>query len=131
MNIVEKKRLNNIVQYVKKDKQVLALFLFGSVARGDNYKGSDIDVGIVLKDNFSAKDLTRLKIEYFNLYSDLDIHIFQQMPIYIKKRIIKEGKLLFCRDEDALYKIAFSVISEFSTFEYFYRDYLKEVANAG
>jgi hypothetical protein len=34
-------------------------------------------------------------------------------------------------DEDSLYELAFTVIREYSDFEHVYRDYLKEVANAG
>ncbi len=127
MNTLEKKSIKNLIQDARKDSRILALFLFGSVARGDNYKGSDIDVCIILKDDFySARALSLLKIDYLQLYGEFDIHVFQQLPIYIKKRIIKEGKLLFCSDEDSLYRIVFSVLREFSAFEYFYKDYLRE-----
>ena len=42
-------------------------------------------------------------------------------------RVIKDGKVLHCKDDDALYDIAFTVIQEFADFEPIYRDYLKEV----
>ena len=58
-----------------------------------------------------------------------DIQIFQQLPLYIRIRIIKEGKVLFCRNEDMLYEAAFRTIREFSDFQHIYRDYLKEVVS--
>ena len=125
----QKEKLNGIIRDIKKDKQILAVFLFGSTAREENHKKSDIDVCLVLKaGRYTIKELSRKKLEYLKSY-DFDIQVFQQLPIYIKKRIIKEGKVLFCRDEAALYEIAFSVIREFADFEYIYRDYLKEVAS--
>ncbi|MCG2713031.1 MAG: nucleotidyltransferase domain-containing protein [Candidatus Omnitrophica bacterium] len=127
----QKRKLDAIIRDLKKDNQVLAVFLFGSTAREENHNKSDIDVCLVLKaGRYTTKELSRKKLEYLKLY-DFDIQVFQQLPIYIKKRIIKEGKILFCREEAALYEIAFSVIREFADFECIYRDYLKEVANAG
>jgi len=59
----------------------------------------------------------------------MDIQVFQQLPFYIRTRIIKEGKILFCANEDELCKIVFSTIREFGDFEHIYSHYLKEVAN--
>jgi hypothetical protein len=42
---------------------------------------------------------------------------------------MKEGKVLHCKNEDALYDIAFTVIQEFADFEPIYKDYLKEVGD--
>lgn len=120
--------LNKIIEDVKQDSQILALFLFGSAAREENYKQSDVDICLVLMPNFyTSMQLSQKKLEYLKSFN-LDIQVFQQLPIYIKKRVLKEGKVLFCRDEDKLYEIAFSVIREFADFEHIYRDYLKEVS---
>ncbi|MBI4845859.1 MAG: nucleotidyltransferase domain-containing protein [Candidatus Omnitrophica bacterium] len=125
----QKKKLSGIIRDIKKDNQVLAVFLFGSIAREEGHDKSDIDVCLVLEaGRYTTKELSRKKLEYLKSY-DFDIQIFQQLPVYIKKRIIKEGKVLFCRNEAALYEIVFSVIREFADFEFIYRDYLKEVAN--
>lgn len=131
MNTVVKKHLNRIKKYVKEDKQILALFLFGSTARRNNYLGSDVDICLVLVPGpYTSKQLSEKKMEYLKLFN-LDIQIFQQLPIYIKRRVVKEGKVLFCRDEDKLYDNVFFVIREFADFEHIYYDYLKEVAYAG
>jgi hypothetical protein len=58
----------------------------------------------------------------------LDIHVYQQLPLYIRKRILKEGETLFCRDEDALYELAFRTVQEFEDFKRIYYGYLEEVA---
>ena len=59
------------------------------------------------------------------------ISIFQQLPLYIRKRVLREGEIFFCRDDDALYEVAFKTIRELADFEPTYLEYLKEVAHAG
>jgi predicted nucleotidyltransferase len=124
-----KKHLTNIIEEVKTDEEILALFLFGSTARKENDKQSDIDICLVLTPrSYTPKELSRKKLSYLKKF-DLDIQVFQQLPIYIKIRVIKEGKVLHCKDEDVLYDIAFTVVREFADFEPIYRDYLKEVGD--
>lgn len=126
MNII-----NELVKIAKLDKEILALILFGSITRQENLKDSDVDICIILKSQeYSTKYLSYKKLKYLKEFN-LDIQIFQQLPIYIKKRVMKEGKILFCKDEDEMYKIAFKTMEEFTDFEHIYRDYLKEVAHAG
>ena len=125
------KKTIELIDVAKSDEEILAIVLFGSTARQENFKNSDIDICLILKPNqYPLKYLSNKKFDYLKRF-DLDIQIFQQLPIYIRKRIIKEGKILFCRDEDEIYKIAFNMIQEFNDFEHIYHDYLKEVANAG
>lgn len=119
--------LDKLIKTVQQDSQVLAIFLFGSRARDDNYKKSDIDICLLMKPNsYTTMELSQKKLEYLKLF-DMDIQIFQQLPLYIRVRIIKEGKNLFCANEDQLYQIVFRTIREFGDFEHIYRDYLKEV----
>lgn len=120
-------KTNELVNTAKLDGEILAVILFGSGAHRKNLRYSDVDICLILKpQEYSAKYLSSKKLEYLKEFN-LDIQIFQQLPIYIKKRIVKEGKILFCKDEDEMYKVAFKTIEEFTDFEHIYRDYLKEV----
>lgn len=123
-----RQHLNKIVGKAKHDNKILAVFLFGSMAREGGSKKSDIDICLMMNDGaYSSLELSRKKLEYLKLF-DMDIQVFQQLPIYIKARIIKEGKNLFCKDIDALYEVVFKTIREFEDFRHIYDDYLKEVA---
>ena len=120
--------MNNINE-LKKDPAVLAVMLFGSRARGDERKDSDTDLCVVLMPReYTSKELSVRKLRYSSKL-DVDIHVYQQMPIYIQQRVLKDGKVLFCRDEDLLYEVAFKTIREFGDFEHIYREYLEEVAH--
>lgn len=131
MKSINRKQINKLLEEIKQDKQILALSLFGSTARKDDNKYSDIDVCLfMMPGTYSSKQMSRKRLDYLKHF-DFDIQIFQQLPLYIKKRILKEGQILFCRNEDTLYNIAFKTIQEYSDYEHIYREYLKEISHAG
>lgn len=125
------KHVKKIVEKAKNDPEILALFLYGSIAREEDHEQSDVDLCLVLTPaSYTPQELSNKKLAYLKIF-DLDIQVFQQLPIYIKTRVIKDGKVLHCKDDAALYELSFSVIREFSDFEHIYRDYLAEIENAG
>lgn len=122
--------LDTLLQKAALDADVLAVTLFGSIASGKSHKLSDIDICIMLMPGkYNPSFISHKKLEYLMDF-DFDIHIYQQLPIYIRQRIIKEGRVLFCRDEDILYKLAFRTAQEFEDYKHIYCEYLEEVANA-
>jgi predicted nucleotidyltransferase len=124
-------QISQVLQTARLDSQALALILFGSQTRGEQTAVSDTDLCLVLTPApYTPLELSEKKLEYLAKFS-VDIHIFQQRPLYVKHRVLRDGEVLFCRDEDMLYELVFTVIREYSDFEHVYRDYLKEVANAG
>ncbi len=118
--------LNTIISRAKKDKLVLAVALFGSYARGEAHR--DIDICIFLQPKtYSQLDLSKKKLSYQPDNEKYDVQIFQQLPLYIRKRILKEGRILYCKDEDTLYDTYFRTIKDFNLFEPYYEQYLAAV----
>ncbi|MBI2043534.1 nucleotidyltransferase domain-containing protein [Candidatus Pacearchaeota archaeon] len=115
---------SQIIEKINNDKKIIAVLLFGSYARGENYR--DIDICIVLDKKYSGKEMFKEAVKYSSLLPDkFDVKIFQQLPVYIRKRILEEGKILICKNEELLYEIAFSTIKEFDDFKEIYRSYIK------
>ena len=125
------RKLEKLLRQAQEDHDVLAALLFGSVARGEQTSRSDVDVCLVLHARrYDSLALSRKKLEY--LHQDgLDVHIFQQLPLYIRRRVLKEGKVLLEKDVDALYALAFRTAQAFEDFKPIYYTYLAEVARAG
>jgi len=121
--------LERLLQKAKRDTTVCALILFGSVAKGASNALSDIDVCIVLNNPLDLLAMSLKKLEYLSL-ADYDVSIFQQLPLYIRQRVIKEGKVLFCRNEEYLYELAIRTIREFEDFKPIYYEYLERVVHA-
>jgi hypothetical protein len=79
---------------------------------------------------FGNTALSHKRLEYMKDIS-LDVRIFQQLPLYIRVRVLKEGRILFVRDENQLYELAFRTAQAFEDFKHIYYGYLNEVAVAG
>ncbi len=124
---MENKEILKIIGKAKKDKQVIAVALFGSSLNG---KGRDIDICIILDRKYSNLEMSKKRLYFLNGLKDIfDVQIFQQLPIYIRIEILKETKVLFCKDEDLLYEVAFDAIKEFGFFKKVYDMYLGRVKN--
>lgn len=77
-------------------------------------------------------DQTAVRMAYLEDNSGrLRIHVFQQLPVYIRRRVLKEGLVLLCKDWDAMYAIACRTAQAFEDFKRVYRAYLDQVAHAG
>ena len=118
----------SVVKKAKKDKVVLAVLLFGSRVKNEVRENSDTDVCLVLHPGeYSNIVLSKKRLEYSAGYDrDMDIQVYQQLPLYVRKRILESHKILYCKKDSELYEIAFSTLDEFGYMEKFYEDYYKE-----
>jgi uncharacterized protein len=122
-----KQQVELLLKEAQQDSDVLAVMLFGSVARGESRAQSDVDIGLVLyPKRWQLEELARKRWEYLRF--DLDIKIFQQLPLYVRRRVLREGVVLLVKDEDQLYELAFRTAKEFEDFKHIYRDYLEAIA---
>lgn len=126
MELANNPKINKLIEISKKDNKIIAIALYGSSLNG---KGRDTDICIFLDKTYSNLEMSRKKLDLLKSSNNVDIQIFQQLPVYIRNRILKEGKVLFCKNLDLLYEIYFQTIKEFNFFEKLYNMYLQEVKN--
>ena len=135
----------SIKKLIVKDPRIIAVLLFGSTARGEPHR--DIDLCLVLNKKYPNKEMTGIAISYSGLLPAkldrekraledpkaaakmeiFDISVFQQLPLYIRQHVLKDGKILLCKDIPLLYDIAFQTIREFNLYEKIYTEYLEEL----
>lgn len=126
-------RLDELVSAVRDDPELLAVLLYGSAARGEATPASDLDVALVLEPGLEpdgSTDPSRKRIRYGGRFG-MDVTIFRQLPLYVRCRALREGRVLYVRDEDRLYELAIRTAREFEHFRPLYRSYLEQVARAG
>jgi len=127
METAERADIRRLIGKAEADPDVLALLLFGSRARGDASSGSDVDVCIVLEPGRPSGDGGRKRLDYL-AEADVDLVVFQQLPLAIRSRVLREGRVLFVRDEDRLYETAVRAARAFEGFRHHHRGYLDAVA---
>ena len=98
-----------------------AAIVFGSYARGENYR--DIDVAV-----FTDSDIRDIVREAPAIF---DIQRFSDMPMYVRHRVLDEGELFYCRDQDRFYDEVFRFVKEYEDFRPRYEDYLEGVKSRG
>jgi len=92
------------------------------------YSECDVDVCLVLAAEPSSDLAAARKRLDFLAEADLDLVLFHQLPLYIRSRVLKEGVVLFVRDEAALYALAIRTARAFERFRHIHRAYLEQVA---
>ena len=123
--------LDRLLARARQDARILAVILFGSMARGETTEGSDVDVCLVpWPGPRDRPSLTELRVEYASEF-DLDVQVFPLLPLVVRSRLLREGRVLFVRDDDALYDVAGRTARAFEAFKPTHRAYLSEVLRAG
>ena len=109
------KNIKAIIEKAKKDDKIIAVALFGSSLKR---KGKDVDICIFLDKKYSNLEMSKKRLSFLkDAKSNFDIQIFQQLPVYIRIRVIRECKILLDKNSDLLYEIVFGTIKEFGLFK--------------
>lgn len=84
--------------------EVLVAYLFGSVARGTSGPLSDVDVAVLLTDGvdqFATQLALMGDIASAIRSDDVDVVVLDRAPVALAYRVLRDGKLLLCKDEQA------------------------------
>jgi len=76
------------------DRRIIAVMLFGSWARGEQKKLSDIDICIIPARGVGLETLMGISPDV-----DADVSYFYNLPLHMRHRVLAEGKPLLVNDE--------------------------------
>lgn len=98
-------KLQKLPEEVSRFESLVALWLFGSFARGEATPISDVDLAYLPDENLTGEELERFDTELYLAIShtlttdEFTLVNLRQAPTYFAWQVLAEGKLLFCRDE--------------------------------
>lgn len=117
------RKVPRLVELLKNDPDVVALFAFGSLAKNTLKPLSDLDFGILLNFRLRKKQRFEKHLDLIGLFTDLfhtdeiDLVILNDVPSRMAIQVLKTGKLLFCNDELALADLRERVIKSYLDFK--------------
>ena len=102
-----KRNIFNISTDVFRDTQVLFAYLYGSYAVDQAHPLSDLDIGIYVlrlsqREKLDLEMTLALKIDKkLKQGPASDVRIINSLPLAVVGKIITEGVLIYCRDDEA------------------------------
>lgn len=97
--------------------RVRFVILFGSRAEGYARDSSDVDLAVYYDGDRSERYLfLKRLLEYFD--ESIDIHTFQDLPLVLKSKILRDGRVLYYDDFDFLFGVANRVRLEYEDFKH-------------
>lgn len=115
--------IQKILKKAKTDKQILAVLQFGSSLSSKNHR--DIDVCLVMQKKEPNINISKKKLSYQKLSNKIDLQVFQQLPLYVKKEILNKNKILLSKNKDKLFDLARETIKEYDYYQKYYLDYME------
>ncbi len=101
-------KIPGVIAKIAEDKDVVALYAFGSLADGNLKPLSDLDFGILLSDSLDKQERFKKSIDLIDTFNEslktdeIDMVILNDAPLRFAYHILKTGKLLHCRDKNQL-----------------------------
>ncbi len=116
-------KIPGVIAKIAKDKDVVALYAFGSLADGNLKPLSDLDFGILLSDSLDKQERFKKSIDLIDTFNEtlktdeVDMVILNDDPLRFAYHILKTGKLLHCRDQNQLIDFAEKTIKLYLDFK--------------
>lgn len=116
-------KIPRVIAKIAEDKDVVALYAFGSLAEGNLKPLSDLDFGILLSDSLDKLERFKKSIDLIDTFNEtlktdeIDMVILNDDPLRFAYHILKTGKLLHCRDQNQLIDFAEKTIKLYLDFK--------------
>lgn len=119
ITMITETQINALRQALQNYPQVLFAYLFGSQATGNVTPMSDVDIAVYLGDNLSSTEQFRLRLHLIGVLcqvlqrNDVEVAVLNDEAIVLRYEVVKNDKLIFCRDKSAKNEFFVRTISEY------------------
>jgi len=115
----------DFIEYIRRDKDITAVFVFGSAAKGNLKPLSDLDLAVLLSDKLSKEDRKQKELDLTGTCNaifqtdEIDLIILNDAPPRIAHHILKSGELLFLRNEMEYLDFSERIQRQYLDFKYY------------
>lgn len=111
---------DKLIEYIKLKSNVIAVYLFGSFADNTYNENSDIDLAVLYDEKndlgehvSDSVDIEKIfdntKVDYINL---------EEVSLFFRFHILKNGKIVYAKDEDKLYNYIYKTQKAYIEMKY-------------
>ncbi|MCZ7358215.1 MAG: nucleotidyltransferase domain-containing protein [Candidatus Methanoperedens sp.] len=118
--------IGKAVSGLKKFGFVHSIILFGSQAKRTERTDSDVDLCIIPEPHVDVSLKERIALNNA-VPEHIDISLFGELPVYMRKRVFLEGKVLYTEDPYYILTLAKENDLEYSRYQKMKKDYHKGV----
>lgn len=130
------KNLEEVMEFLKINLKDLLesynlklIYIFGSYAKGKNHKNSDLDIAVLLDNQYNHLDKLSLMGDLIDIFkrNDVDLVILNDANSVLKHQVVKYGKILYMENEDVKVNFEVRVLKEYMDMEPFRRTQMEYI----
>ena len=118
-------RIPPLIEQIKKDRDVVALYAFGSLVAGELKPLSDLDFGVLVSGKLGKQKRFDKHLELIGVFSkvlktdEVDLVMMNDAPMRFSHNIIRSGKLLHCASRTKLADFIEKTVKLYLDFRFF------------
>lgn len=117
-----------VADLASREPRLCFAYVFGSTVRGTTSPASDTDVAVYLTEQLDLLEEAGLEQALSQrLGQVVDLLVLNRAPLWLQFRVLREGELLYSRDEPARVRFRERVEKRFLDFKPLHDDYLRMV----
>jgi uncharacterized protein len=126
------KKIPEVVDLLSADPDVIALYAFGGLAKGQLKPLSDLDIAVMVSNMLTNTERFEKQLQLLSTLNrlfrtdEIDLVLLNDASPRFAHSILRDGKLLFCRDFKVLVNFTEYIRKRYFDFIY-YRDCFDEV----
>ncbi|MBM4422316.1 MAG: nucleotidyltransferase domain-containing protein [Chloroflexi bacterium] len=130
----------SFIAYLQRRTEIVAAYLFGSVAAGKAHKFSDVDVALLLAERVDSNTAWDIRLEAMGeaeaaFGRRADVVTINEVGLVFGFQILKTGSVIYARDQGARCRFEMRLRSEYYDyqpyFEYQQSEFLRRLKSEG
>jgi len=117
--VMKKSQINALIKRVlfdiRQHPEVEAVWLYGSQATGNERPYSDVDICVIVRKGTADSVISDI---IGNSSDKLDVRMWHELPVYVRYRVVRDGKLLFSRNAAYLRNQMIYCLNEYFNFKH-------------